>query len=118
MRIGEVARQSGVSASTLRYYEGIGLIPAPVRVSGQRRYNADIFRVLRTIQAAQRAGFTLSEIREMMHHDDWREQWQHMAREKLTEVEQTIAHYRQMQAMLEASLQCACSGVDDCVVMV
>ncbi|MEO1442094.1 MAG: MerR family transcriptional regulator, partial [Chloroflexota bacterium] len=56
VRIGEVARQSGVSASTLRYYEGIGLIPAPVRVSGQRRYNADIFRVLRTIQAAQRAG--------------------------------------------------------------
>ncbi|MEM6282574.1 MAG: MerR family transcriptional regulator [Chloroflexota bacterium] len=118
MRIGEVAGKSGVPASTLRYYEEIGLIPAPVRVSGQRHYDAGIFSILHTIQTAQQAGFTLREIREMMQHDDWRSQWHQMAREKLVDVKQAIAHYRDMQSILEMSLQCTCSGPDDCMVLV
>lgn len=39
LTIGEVARRSGVAATTLRYYEQIGLLPAPTRLGGQRRYD-------------------------------------------------------------------------------
>jgi DNA-binding transcriptional MerR regulator len=43
MKIGEVSRRSGVNATTLRYYEDIGLIPPPERRSGQRVYDDTIF---------------------------------------------------------------------------
>jgi MerR family transcriptional regulator, redox-sensitive transcriptional activator SoxR len=39
LAIGEVARRAGIRPSALRYYESIGLLPAPTRVSGRRRYD-------------------------------------------------------------------------------
>jgi MerR family redox-sensitive transcriptional activator SoxR len=44
LSIGEVARRTGVPASALRYYEDAGLLPAPRRVSGRRRYDAEVLR--------------------------------------------------------------------------
>jgi DNA-binding transcriptional MerR regulator len=63
LRIGDVARSAGVNVQTLRYYERRGLVvPVLRRHSGQREYDrADVDRV-RVIRAAQRLGFTLSEI--------------------------------------------------------
>ena len=49
--------------STLRYYESIGLLPAPQRVSGRRRYDAGVLQRLEIIRTAQQAGFTLAELR-------------------------------------------------------
>src|SRR2546421_6755780 len=63
LTIGEVARVSGRAASAIRYYEEIGLLPGPVRVSGRRRYDRDVLRMLAVIETAQRAGLTLDEIR-------------------------------------------------------
>jgi DNA-binding transcriptional MerR regulator len=59
--IGELSRRTGVSASALRYYEDLGLLPAPVRVSGQRRYRQSAARLVATIQLYSDAGFTLAE---------------------------------------------------------
>lgn len=42
LTIGEVSRQAGVAATTLRYYEQIGLIAAPARQGGQRRYDESV----------------------------------------------------------------------------
>ena len=64
--IGEVAQASGKAASSIRYYERIGLIPAPERVSGSRRYPRAVLRTLAVIGTAQRAGLTLDEIRELL----------------------------------------------------
>jgi DNA-binding transcriptional MerR regulator len=63
LMIGEVVRLTGKAASTIRYYEEIGLIPLPERVSGRRRYQPDIVRILGVIATAQRAGLSLDEIR-------------------------------------------------------
>ena len=41
LTISEVARQAGIRASAIRYYESVGLLPPPQRVSGQRRYHED-----------------------------------------------------------------------------
>ena len=61
--IGDVAQASGKAASAIRYYERIGLIPAPERVSSRRRYPRAVLRMLAVIGTAQRAGLTLDEIR-------------------------------------------------------
>jgi MerR family transcriptional regulator, copper efflux regulator len=64
MRIGELAERSGVSAKTIRYYEDIGLLPAPARLaSGYRDYEPSTLDRLAFIRAAQAVGLSLGEIR-------------------------------------------------------
>jgi DNA-binding transcriptional MerR regulator len=63
MRIGEVARDSGLSPTTIRYYEDIGLVPEPARAAnGYRDYEASAVERLRFISDAQESGLTLAEI--------------------------------------------------------
>ena len=66
LAIGEVADRVGMSTSRIRYYERRGLLPEPGRVAGKRRYTEDVFRRLAIIDAAQRVGFTLEEIRDLL----------------------------------------------------
>jgi MerR family copper efflux transcriptional regulator len=73
MQIGEVARQTGVSTKTIRYYEDIGVLPPPRRASnGYRDYQADAVDRLRFVRDAQETGLTLAEVSsilEMRGHD-------------------------------------------------
>jgi MerR family redox-sensitive transcriptional activator SoxR len=66
LTIGDVARVTGKATSSIRYYERIGLIPAPVRISGRRRYPHTVLRTLAVIDTAQRAALTLKEIRALL----------------------------------------------------
>lgn len=67
MRIGELARRTGTTAKTLRFYEQTGLLPQPVRTeSGYRDYDEDALDRLRFVRAAQSAGLTLADIRDVM----------------------------------------------------
>jgi DNA-binding transcriptional MerR regulator len=67
MRIGELARQSGVPATTLRYYEQLGLLPEPERTaSGYRSYAEAAVDRLAFIRSAQAVGLTLAEAREVL----------------------------------------------------
>ena len=67
MRIGEVAERVGINPKTIRYYEGIGLLPSPERLpSGYREYNDDDVDRLGFIRTAQRLGLTLAEISEIL----------------------------------------------------
>ena len=52
LTIGEVARQSGLNTSALRYYESVGLLPAPRRVNGRRRFDPGVVRLLGTVRFA------------------------------------------------------------------
>lgn len=67
MRIGELARQSGVPATALRYYEQLGLLPEPGRTeSGYRVYANDAVDRLAFIRAAQAVGLTLADVRQVL----------------------------------------------------
>ncbi|MGE5732580.1 MAG: heavy metal-responsive transcriptional regulator [Gemmatimonas sp.] len=67
MRIGELARQAGVGAQTLRYYERRGLLgPARRATSGFRDYGPNAVRQVQFIRRAQNLGFTLEEIRDLL----------------------------------------------------
>src|SRR5204862_7783365 len=63
LSIGEVAREAGLSASALRYYERAGLLPAPPRRSRQRRYTEAVFGRISLIRLALEAGFTIGATR-------------------------------------------------------
>lgn len=113
MRIGEVAQRAGIAASTLRYYEAIGLLAPPARdANGHRIYDDDIFQRLAVIQWCKATGFTLDEIR-ALPSDEWRT----MARQKLQAVEQTIQHYQVMRQTLQAGINCTCTSLSNCALL-
>lgn len=65
MRITELARQSGVRTSTIRFYERAGLLPAPVRsANGYREYLETDAVHVRFLKRGQELGFTLAELGE------------------------------------------------------
>lgn len=66
MRIGELAGRAGLTVKALRFYESAGVLPAAARLpSGYRDYDEDALARLRLVKAAQAAGLTLAEIREI-----------------------------------------------------
>lgn len=67
MKIGEVARRSGIGIETIRYYEREGLLQEPKRrPSGYRQYDESTLERLAYISGAKALGFTLAEIRELL----------------------------------------------------
>jgi DNA-binding transcriptional MerR regulator len=67
LRVAELAEAAGVAPDTVRYYERIGLLPAPARTAaGYRSYDASAVDRLRFIQGAQRIGLRLSDIGELL----------------------------------------------------
>ena len=121
LAIGEVARQAGIRPSALRFYESIGLLPAPKRVNGRRRYDEGTVQMLRVVQLAQRAGFTVAEIQTLLHGfapgTPPAARWQPLARQKLRELDAVIAHAQQMKRVLETGLNCGCLRLEDCAVV-
>src|SRR6186713_3301169 len=119
--IGEVARRAGIRPSALRYYESIGLMPAPKRVNGRRRYDESIVQMLRVVQLAQQAGFTVAEIQTLLHgfapDTPPAARWQPLAQQKIRELDALIARVQQMKRVLEAGLNCGCLRIEDCVVV-
>ncbi len=119
LTIGEVARRAGVRASALRYYEEAGLLEEPERVGGKRRYDEEVLlRRLALIGGAKRAGFTLGEIRTLLHGfpagTGAAQRWQALASEKLVEVDEAVAQLRETRELLEEALRCECASLDEC----
>src|SRR5262245_55414483 len=67
LKIGEVAKRTGIGIETLRFYERSGLLNQPARTEGgYRLYDAEALRALEFIKRAQTLGFTLEEIKRVM----------------------------------------------------
>src|SRR5688572_18202549 len=116
LTIGEVARQAGVATSRIRYYERIGLLPRPARVSGQRRYDVDVLGRLAFIGVAQSAGFKLREIRQLIAGVDggMAERMRALSERKLGEVEALLERMQAMKGWLEVARECGCSTPQEC----
>jgi DNA-binding transcriptional MerR regulator len=116
MRIGEAARRAGVRVSLIRYYEDIGLLPEPDRLSGQRRYDETVLRRLAVIDVAQRAGLSLEEIRELVEHgnDPMNDRLRELAARRLPEIDALIERAQRVRTWLETATGCDCQALDDC----
>jgi MerR family transcriptional regulator, mercuric resistance operon regulatory protein len=114
MRSGEVAAAAGVNRQTLRYYERRGLLAAPLRtLGGHRVYPDDAVTTLRVIKAAQRLGFTLDEVTEVLslRRDPG---LRSRAAAKLAEVEERIAELAAIAGTLRAALDAGCDDLTEC----
>lgn len=118
LTIGEVARRAGVSTSAIRYYEGAGLLEEPERVGNKRRYDEEVLRRLALIGGAKHAGFTIGEIRILLHGfpegASAAERWRALASEKLAEVDEAIVRLQQARELLKEALHCKCASLENC----
>jgi MerR family transcriptional regulator, redox-sensitive transcriptional activator SoxR len=118
LSIGDIAQRAGITTSTIRYYERIGLLPRSKRVNKHRRYDDSVLPWLALIQFAQQAGFTLAEIRLLFHgfapDIPPAARWQALVKEKLPEIDALIERAQGMKRMLENGLRCGCLKLEDC----
>jgi DNA-binding transcriptional MerR regulator len=118
LRAGQVAEAAGVNKETLRYYERRGLLDSPDRSpGGHRLYNEQAVATLRVIKAAQRLGFTLDEVADLIEVGRPRGRdtgLQVRAREKLAQVDQRIAYLAAIRANLVAALDAGCDDLHRC----
>lgn len=117
LSIGDVAAAAGVNASAVRYYERIGVLPEPERLSGRRRYGTETVDRLRTIRAGQQAGFSLEEIRQLLRGAEdgtAAEELRGLAERKLPDVEALIERAQTMKRWLELAAECRCGSLDVC----
>jgi len=115
LTIGELALQADVAATTLRYYERIGLLRSPARVGGQRRYDDSIVARLDLIRLCKTAGFALDEI-QLLFADDapGRPASRALAEAKMAEVDARIAELQRAREIIEWGMRCTCPSIDDC----
>jgi MerR family transcriptional regulator, redox-sensitive transcriptional activator SoxR len=118
LSIGALARETGIAASALRYYEKSGLLPAPPRRSRQRRYDANVLGRIELIRIARAAGFTIRETRAFLcgfpADTPPAARWRTLAARKLVEVTELIERAQRMKSLLETSFHCRCPQLADC----
>ena len=118
LRIGQIADAAGLRTSAIRYYEAAGLLRAPDRVNGRRRYDESVLEELAVIRLAQAAGFSVAEIRTLMHGfarpTPASERWRKLATTKLDEIEARLADLEGMRRVLESLVRCKCPTLEDC----
>ncbi len=118
MTIGELSEQSGVPASTLRYWEQNKVLPKAMRVSGQRRYSPETKNLIAVLRLAKACGFSLPEMRQLVHgfrpETPASERWRASAREHEKILEQQIAQLNAMRQLLKCAQQCRCADLNEC----
>ena len=116
--IGAIARKADLAPSAIRYYEKIGLLPHPARESGRRRYDESVLLRLGLIKLAQESGYTIAEIHGLLYQfptdTSPSAKWQALAPSKLAEIDHRIGQLKDMRALVERTLQCECSALEDC----
>ncbi len=121
LSIGEVARRSGHSSSTLRYWEAMAILPAPPRQGGKRRYPPSVVDRIAVIDLARRAGLSLGDIRGLMEGvlsgQTAASQWPDLVEHKLTEVDAVIAHAQEVRRVLVALGRCQCLTLEECAAL-
>jgi MerR family mercuric resistance operon transcriptional regulator len=121
--IGTLSRHTGTNVETVRYYERVGLLPAPARSSGgYRLYGTDHLKRLSFIRRARALGFSLSEVRKLLTLADQRRrpcsEVRVVAAAHLEDVKGKIADLRRMERVLtETVARCEAGGGSHCAVI-
>ncbi len=114
LTIGELARRTGVATSALRYDE-LGLMPAPVRISGQRRYPESAVGLVGVILFLRDVGFSLGESKALLasraHAVDG---WRQLAYRKLAELDEQIAKSQAAREAITHALRCQHEDIATC----
>jgi len=111
--IGSLAETAGVNVETIRFYQRKGLMPEPEKPYGSiRRYGAAELARVRFIKSAQRLGFSLEEVGELLKLEDGARcsEARQLAEQKLVDVRQKLSDLQRIESVL-AGLVARCSAV-------
>jgi DNA-binding transcriptional MerR regulator len=115
LTIGELAKRTGVATSALRYYEELGLLPAPGRVSGQRRYPESAVELVGVILLLRDVGFSLRESKALLaSRTPAVEGWRSLAQRKLADLEEQIAKAQTAKEVITHGLACPYDDFTTC----
>ncbi len=121
LTIGQISAASGFAASAIRYYESVGVLPIPKRRSGRRVYDEAAVDLLRAIQVAKSAGFSIKELRTLLRGvaqgASLSRMWKALARKKLIALDAMIERANTMKDVLRAGLECDCLTPADCRIL-
>ncbi|MEM7016693.1 MAG: MerR family transcriptional regulator [Pseudomonadota bacterium] len=119
MKIGTVADQLNIPASTIRYYEKIGLLEPQMRVSGKRNFDQQALLTLQFVQLAQAAGFSIKEIKSLLEaynaDPSPAGMWHAVAEAKRASICEQISDLKRMDRILTELLKCECQSLSECV---
>src|SRR5215831_20712493 len=111
MSIGEVARRAQLRPSAIRYYERIGLLPAPFRINRRRCYDSHVLERLAVVRFAKFVGFRIDEIRLLLDGSPGRpppQKWRLIAEKKVAHVDSLITEAIAVRALLQTTLRQEC----------
>jgi MerR family redox-sensitive transcriptional activator SoxR len=114
MTIGALAQRAGLKASAIRYYEQAGLLPKAPRQGGRRVYAEATLKRLEVIDYAKQSGFTLEEIRRLLHGAPVSARWQALVAAKLADLNAQLDRIARMRTMLERIAECKCIDMEEC----
>ena len=119
LSIGEIANRSGVAASALRFYEDQGLITSRRTAGNQRQYQRSTLRRIAFVQAAQRVGLALSEIKLALDSlpDDrtpTRADWSKLSKSWRSRLDSRIAELERLRDDLDGCIGCGCLSLQRC----
>ena len=121
MRIGETALHAGVNVQTIRFYERRGVLGRPRRLaSGYRDYAPEDVRRIMGVKRAQKLGFTLAEMQELMRLEQPGQHLEHVravAHGKIHDIEEKIRSLKAIRKSLERLLREAEKGSTRCPVL-
>lgn len=124
LTIGKVAKLADVGVETVRFYERIGLLPEPPRSSsGYRVYTTDAVALIRFVRNAKGLGFTLGEIRDLLHirvaPNATCAEVKNKASRKIADIDQKLEELLKMRKQLEGIVgQCPGQGpAVDCPIL-
>jgi MerR family redox-sensitive transcriptional activator SoxR len=115
LTIGELAKSTGVATSALRYYEQLGLIPAPARVSGHRRYPETTVALVGVILLLRDVGFSLRESKALLaSRTEAVDGWRRLAQRKLANLDERIAKAQTAKEAITHALHCPHDDIATC----
>lgn len=117
--IGTLARRTGVAVSALRYYETLGILSPERSAGGQRRYPRSDIRKVSFLLAAQKFGFTLPRIQELLAtlphgRAPTARDWAAMSQLFHTELTAQIDALMRLRDKLDGCIGCGCLSLDNC----
>ena len=113
--IGALSKHTGTNIETIRYYERVGLLPAPGRSSGGYRvYSSDHLKRLNFVRRARALGFSIEQVRTLLRLADERQrpcaEVRVVAEAHLKDVRAKIADLRKMERVLQATVAGCATG--------
>lgn len=114
MRIGELSKAVGLTPATLRYYERMGLMPAPGRRGGKRWYDQSAIRRARILKAAGQAGLRIADLKQLTQSANDPIQRSAVLSARLAATDRELQRLAATREVLAAAAACDCRDVSAC----